>query len=453
MAELAFEYLLAALESPRGTPAANPTRRLNLAGSITPKKERWRPSESSGVLAEYHRSVDVRRWSEWEAEGALDVYTLPLILNTIVAGGIDGSGATAATLTVDPTGDNNALDYEAVAGGSAGNHISVEYIDPGATSQPLEVDVVDTAIRVWLATDGAGAITTIADDISAAIGAHPVASTLVTVTDSGVDDGSGVVTEMGAAYLSGGAGANITTPAGAVLARLWTFEPNMTADDLLAMTLWWGDPNVQAFRSAFCMPDEMTISADASGTDGVTLGLGGQGQFPTKTAPGAVPAMLQSPLLMPSATELWIDDASAIGTTAITGRVVSAEAKIPLGGTRKWLAAGPANGLGFQSLGRAKRHAELKLVLEVPDLTQYDQWVAETVLKARVRFNGPAIETEGGQTFYYYTEVDVYGPFDGMDWGEHEGTNRTVELTTLSEYDEGAGHDWCVRVQNDRNAL
>lgn len=455
MSELAFEYLLAALESARGTPAANPTHYLNLAGSITPKKERYRPPHSDGTLAEYRRSIDVRRWSEWEAEGALDVYTFPLIANTLICGGVDGSGATPATLTVDPEGDDNALDYEAVTGGSAGNTISVEYIDPGVAYSPLEVDVAGRAIRIYLATDVDGDITSTASDIAGAIAAHPVASTLVTVANHGMDNGSGPVTAMGATYLSGGAGASVITPPDAVLTRLWTFEPNMRADDLQAMTLWWGDPNVQAFRSAFCMPDELTISADASGTDGVTLSISGQGQFPTKTAPGAVPAPLSGPLLLPGALELWIDDTSAIGTTPITGRVVSAEVKIPLGGTRKWLAAGPANGLGFQALGRAKRHIDVTLVLEVPDLTQYDQWVAETVLKARVRFNGPAIETVGDPsvTYYHFVEVDVYGPFDGMDWGEHEGTNRTVELTTLSEYDESAGYDWCVRVQNDRNAL
>ncbi len=327
--ELAFEYLLAALEDPRGTAATSPTHYLSLSGKVTPKKERYRPSESRGMLAEYYRSMDVRRWSEFEAEGGLDVYTLPVLLNTLVKGGV---------------------------------------------STP-------------------------------------------------------------------------STPSGATLARLWTFEPTMTSDDLLALTLWSGDPNVQAFRSVFCMPDELTISADASGTEGVTLSIKGQGQFPTKNVPGSVPSVVVAPLLVPGAMEVWID-AATIGTTAVAGRVASAEVTIPLGGTRKWLAAGPAGGLNFQSLGRAKRHAELKLVCEVPDLAQYDQWVAETTLKVRVRFNGPAIE----DGFYHFCEVDAYGPFDGLDWAENEGS-RTVELTLLSEYNATAGHDWCMRVQNDRATL
>ncbi len=329
MAEIAFEYLLAALESTKGTPATTPTHYLPLAGTLVPKKARYRPAESRGLLAEYFRSVDVRRWSEFEAEGGADVYIMPVLLNTIVKGGVNTP----------------------------------------------------------------------------------------------------------------------STPGGATTARLWEFAPTMDADDLQAATLWFGDPNVQVFRSAFCMIDELTIAGEASGTDGVTMSIKGQGRFPTKDAPGTVPSALQAPLLVPGAMQVWIDT-ETIGTTAITGRVASAELTVPLGGTRKWLAAGPSAGLDFQVLGRQKRHAELKLVLELPDTTQYDQWVDATSLKTRVRFNGPLIEAG----FYHYVEADIYGPFDSLDLGENEGS-RTIELIVLSEYDTTAGCDWCVRVQNDRTTL
>lgn len=455
MAELAFEYLLAALEATRGTPAGAPTHHLGLAGTVTPKKERYRPNESRGTLAEYYRSVDVRRWSEWEAEGGLDVRTLPLILNTLVAGGIDGSGATQAAATIAPTGANNALDFEAVAGGAGGNAISVEYIDPKANSSPLDIDATGRAIRVYLATDANGDITTVAGDIITAIAAHPVAGGLVTAVNSGIDTGIGLVTAMPAQYLSGGTGAEVTQPPDAVLTHLWVFAPTMNADDLQALTLWWGDPNWQTFQAAYCMPDELTISADASGTDGVTLSLSGQGRFPAKVAKPVIPAIVAPPLLMPAAMQVWIDSTNAIGTTEVLGRVLSAEVTLPLNGSRKWLAAGPTGGLDFQAMGRGKRHMELRLTVELPDLTQYEQWVAQASLKARLRLNGPAIETVGAVpvTYYHYVEVDCYGPFDGLEWGEFESTNRTAELTILSEYNEDAGYDWCVRVQNDSGSL
>ena len=448
MAEIPFEQLLVALESTRGTPEDTPTLYLNMAGTLTPVKARYRPDESRGTLAEYYRSVDARRWSEFEATGGLDVYTLPLLLNVLVAGGIDGSGATAATLTTSLTGDNNDVVWTAVTAGNTGNTIAIQYIDPEANSSALNVDVDGRVVKVYLATDATGEITSTADDIKTAVAAHPVASTLVSGTDADLNDGSGVVTAMDVTYLSGGAGAEVTTPEGATNSRLWTFTPTMTADDLEAMTIWFGDPNVQIFRAGFGMIDELSIEADASGDEGVTLSINGQALFPTKVADPTPPDMLEAPLLQPGKMQLWMDE-TTIGTTAVTGRVVSASISVPSGITRKWLAAGPTSDLSFTSIGRGKRHAELTLVLEVPDTTQYDLYVDGTVLKTRVRLNGSLIETG----FYFYVDFDIYGPIESASWGENQGSNRTLELTILSENDATAGYDWCFRIQNDRDAL
>jgi hypothetical protein len=449
MSEIGFEYLLAGLEVARGTPLANPTHYLGMAGTIKPLKNVYRPTENRGKLAEFYRSVVTRKWSEFDGSGPADVYLLPLLLNTLVAGGIDGSGAVDATLSTSLTGDNNDIDFTAVTGGGAGNAITIEYIDPGADNSPLDVDVVDRAIKVYLATDGDGLITTTGDLLKAAITAHPVASTMVTVADKSANDGSGVVTAMAATHLSGGSGADVTIPGGGTNARLWTFVPDMIADTLESMSLYWGDPNVQAFRAAFCMLDELAITADASGTDGVMMKIKGLGQFPSKTAPGAVPSIVVAPMLMPSALELWVDTTSAIGTTPVTGRVISADPTLASGLSHKYLAAGPAGGLSFTAVGRGKRHLETKFKLELPDLDQYDQWEAHDSLKVRLRFNGPLIEG----ALYHYLEYDMYGPFDTLAWGEFEGTNRTVELALLSEDNDAAGYDFCVRVQNDHDAL
>lgn len=446
--EIPFEVALAALESVRGTPEAAPTRYLNMKGTLTPRKSRYRPGESRGTLAASYRSIDSKKWGEYDFEGPLDLYTLPMILNTLVAGGIDGSGATAATLSTDLTGDNNDVVFTAVTGGGVGNTISVEYIDPAGNNKALDVDVDGRAIKVYLATGVAGAITTTGDLLKAAIAAHPVASTLVTCADKAANDGSGVVTAMSATHLAGGTGADVTTPGGATLSRLWTFAPTMTADDLDAMTLWFGDPNIQVFRAGFAMPDEMVITADASGDDGVTLSLNGMSLFPEKVADPVVPDMLDAPLLMPGKMQVWID-AATIGTTPLAGRVVGATITIPSGITRKWLAAGPTSDLSFSAIGRDLRQATLALKLELPDMTEYDEFVAGTVLKIRVRVNGGLIEAG----FYFYLDFDIYGPLDSIDWGENAGSNRTLEATILSEYDETAGYDWCVRLQTDREAL
>lgn len=531
MAEIPFEYLLAGIESGgRGVAEDPPTHYLNLAGTVTPRKARYRPNEARGVLAEYTRSVDVRRWSDFEGEGGLDVYTLPLILNCIAKGGVSAPvhpvGGVVGILDVIA----NVADGETVTIGADVYELDVINTDStdntaggswNNVTDPLTVDLAGAGYANVRGVIGEGDLIRIENEImkcTAIVGtdhtfsrgrsgtANAAHADAEDIYISAAPGGPGAPpanflvglvatltpTQFAAAWedefivesteavamrvVTPGAGlrrfeitataqqAPLTvaeTLAGAgnawqtgVATYLWNFEPTMDADDLEAMTLYWGDPNVQAFRAAFCMPDDLTISADASGTDGVTLSLSGQGNFPSKTAPSSVPSALSGPLMLPAAMQLWIDTGT-IGTTPIAGRVVSAEVKIPGGIARKWLAVGPAGGLDFGAIGRGKRHAELKLVLELPDLTQYDQWVAQTSLKARLRLNGPAIVSVGvGPTVhYYYAEVDIYGPFDGLEWGEFEGSNRTVELTILSEYDESAGYDWAMRVQNDRATL
>lgn len=330
MAEITFEYLMGALEAIKGTPIAVPTHYLNMAGTITPRHERYRPDEARGTLAEYNRSVIVRKWSEWEGEGPADVYTIVPFLEMLVKA-------------------------------------------PGA----------------------------------------------------------------------------IATPGGGTNSRTHTYAPTMNADNLKSATFYWGDPGTQAFQADYGMIDELTLTADASGEDGVRMSAKGMAHFPSKTAPGSLPSMLNAPLLAPADMQLWIDSVSAIGTTEITGRLISAEVMIPSGVTYKYIATGPTGSQEFGLIGRKKRHAEMNLVFELASATQYDLWAAHTSLKARLRFNGPIIEG----SLRHYINVDIYGPFDTADWGDLEGSNRTVALNILSEYDTSAGYDFAVVVQNDRTTI
>lgn len=108
--------------------------------------------------------------------------------------------ATAASLTVG-TG-NAGLVFTAQTGGTAGNSITVRFVDPAGNDQALSVGVVGSAITVNLATGPAGAITSTATLIKAAIEASGPAAALVAVTLVG--NGSGVVTAHAVANLAGG---------------------------------------------------------------------------------------------------------------------------------------------------------------------------------------------------------------------------------------------------------
>lgn len=244
-------------------------------------------------------------------------------------------------------------------------------------------------------------------------------------------------------------GVTPTTPGGATNARLWTYTPTLTTDTIKTASVWWGDPNVQRFSSAFVGVDEFTISADTSGTEGATIAMKGTGGYPAKGTPASTPALLSAPILTPQLMQLWLDTASAFGTTEITdARLIAAQFKLTTNITRKWNAAGPTSTLSYTAMGRAKRHAELMLRFEVPDANQFDAF-GDTFVKARLRLNGPLIEG----ALYHYVEFDVYGPLTAPSWGELEGSNRTLEMTILSHYETGMAADFVIRVQNNRTTL
>lgn len=115
----------------------------------------------------------------------------------------DGAPANGvqASLTTSLTGADNDLVFTAVAVGTAGNGISVEYVDPGDNDVPLSVEIIGgKQIKITLATDSGGTITTTAGDIAALTELEP----LVTVANSGADDGTGLVTEMAQTFLADG---------------------------------------------------------------------------------------------------------------------------------------------------------------------------------------------------------------------------------------------------------
>jgi hypothetical protein len=126
----------------------------------------------------------------------------------VVVSSCDGApeDAAQAAVTINPTGDDNALVYTAVQYGARGNLISIAYVNPSANNAALAVTVSGQAISVSLATNGGGSITSTAAQVLAAIEAHPVASTMVTVADAADNDGSGVVTAIAADFLEGGEG-------------------------------------------------------------------------------------------------------------------------------------------------------------------------------------------------------------------------------------------------------
>lgn len=115
------------------------------------------------------------------------------------------------------------LTYTSIADGTFGNSITIEYLDPGQSSQPLSVQVTSTAIEVSLETDGSGTLISTASDILGAIQGSD-ASSLVDVAVTGT--GSNVQTAAASAPLTGGAAGPI--PAGATVDSIQESSPIIT---------------------------------------------------------------------------------------------------------------------------------------------------------------------------------------------------------------------------------
>ena len=249
-------------------------------------------------------------------------------------------------------------------------------------------------------------------------------------------------------------GVTPTNPTLGVLTFDWDYTPTMDADDLEFATLFFGDPNMtHIFQGAYGFIESMTISNDASGVDGATLSINGMTQFPAKLAPPTYPTQAFAPLIAGINMELFLDTSSVIGTTAVTGRVVSAQHVLSSGITPKYIAAGPTADLTYSKHGRGKRGMVTTVVMEVPDWTEYDiSALADTVAKLRVVHNGAFIEAVTPD-YYYGITVDTYGLLRFTGWGELEGTNRTATFEVYSEFDATLGADWSIMVRCTASAL
>lgn len=249
-----------------------------------------------------------------------------------------------------------------------------------------------------------------------------------------------------------------TTPASAISARLWAATPTITSDDLKTATLWAGDPNLASVRrAAFGMAEEFTVESDAGSEDGASGKLSGFCYYPTNQTAPTYPAFIGgADILVPGAMQLWIDTASAIGTTEVTGRFLKTNWTIPTGATKKRYAGGPTGGLNFTKAGRGKRAAKAEITVELNDTSltaEYAAFEADTIIKMRIRLNGAFIETASAVDLYNYLQFDIYGLAEDFDWDEVEGVNRAFKFSLESTYDATLGADFSLSSMNTRTTV
>jgi hypothetical protein len=103
------------------------------------------------------------------------------------------------------TGANNDFVLTAIQEGVGGNAITIALVDPAGNNAVESASVVGNAITINLATGSGGAITSTPATIAATIAALPAAAALVTVANAAGNSGAGAVTALTATHLAGSA--------------------------------------------------------------------------------------------------------------------------------------------------------------------------------------------------------------------------------------------------------
>lgn len=151
-----------------------------------------------------------KRKAEW-VEVYLNAISHGIDLNTfaditvcdpLFIGNTELSG-TKAFLTTGLTGVNNDITWTSRNYGSAGNILQVQYVN-GGNSQSLTVSVVASLIRINLATNGSGVITSTAAQLIFLVSGNSSASSLISGAFSASENGTGLVTVLAATNLAGG---------------------------------------------------------------------------------------------------------------------------------------------------------------------------------------------------------------------------------------------------------
>ena len=119
------------------------------------------------------------------------------------------TAATFAKLDTGVVANNNAITFTAKQGGTAAHGIKIQLKDPAGNDAALKVTFENDTIVVSLATGGAGAITSTAAEVIAAVNSALYVKDLVSAANQGASNGTAAVVAVAATALAGATNANV----------------------------------------------------------------------------------------------------------------------------------------------------------------------------------------------------------------------------------------------------
>ena len=238
------------------------------------------------------------------------------------------------------------------------------------------------------------------------------------------------------------------TPTGAT-AKAYNFLPSLSVDDLAAITLQFNEPG-NPYRSSQVMVNSWTLRGDTDADDepGWMLEAEMIGRdFASNPFTAAIPDRTTE-VILARGTKLFIDEpAGVIGTTQVTGRLIS------------WSITGN-NSVHFKAfsedidafaankVGRGARMFDAQFVLEFDNDVEFAKFRAATQRKIRLEREGTLISG----TDYKRLRVDMNGYWSSLGWGDREG-NIIATFGFAGYFDAVSGYDLRAEVVNSLATL
>jgi hypothetical protein len=211
---------------------------------------------------------------------------------------------------------------------------------------------------------------------------------------------------------------------------------------------------VQIWQAAYCMADELTITADATSDSAATFALKGMGYFPTSVSAPTFPR--RDPRRSADARRDAVLDGCRVGDRHDRDHRAIHQDRLDDPDRRELqeLCQRADRRLNFSKTGRTRRAAKATIEVELNDISiaaskEYLTWEADSTVKLRIRLNGGLIEG----ALYSYVNLDIYGPLDALEFGSVADTNRTMRFTVESQYDSTLGASFSLSAQSQRTTL
>lgn len=236
----------------------------------------------------------------------------------------------------------------------------------------------------------------------------------------------------------------VATGTGTGATRTWTFTPSDTTDGLKRYSLEYGGTN---------MANAYTLNGAVGQTLGISIKPNTSWQVKASvlglaTAAGAtitpalsLPSTLGTDDVLWTQTKVYIDSASAFGTTQQVGRIVSADFSLTNGVSPRFTL--DASGTPYRVALAKERSVEVTIVAEYDAQTNYTAFAAGTVQRVQIKATGPSSRA---------ATINVGGYWDTAVIGEDNGV-ITTQMKLNGLYDTSISADFQLIVVNGVTTL